>query len=89
MEKKWATSNDDKVRKTHKQNQQDGWIPLNKEFSGTKDQFGPSTNEIRCRCTSTHRIIGINDGKTFHQIEKGTPAEDIKKKHFAINQNKV
>lgn len=59
MEKKWTTSHDEKVRRNHSQNEADGFIPLDKEFSGTGDEFAPSTNEIRCRCTSTHKIVAI------------------------------
>lgn len=89
VEKLWSTSKDDKVRPNHTANQAAGWIPLGKPFPGTQDQFAPSTNEIRCRCTSTHRIVAIQDGKTSHPIARGTPAKEIAKKHFAIFGKKV
>ena len=89
VEKFWTTSHDDKVRATHNANEAAGWIPLGNSFPGTLDQFAPSTNEIRCRCTSTHRITAINDGKTSHPIERGTPTSEIAKKHFDIFGKKV
>lgn len=89
LEKYWTTSHDDKVRKRHKANEAAGWIPLSQQFPGTGDQFAPSTNEIRCRCTSTHRITGIDDGKQIHPIPKGMSAIDIKKKHFDFLGKKV
>lgn len=89
LEKYWTTSHDDKVRKRHKANEAAGWIPLDRPFPGTADQFAPSTNEIRCRCTSTHRITGLTDGKQIIAIPKGMTAEDIKKKHFDFLGKKV
>lgn len=89
VEKTWATSHDDKVRATHNANEAAGWIPLSAAFPGTLDQFAPSTNEIRCRCTSTHRIVAIDDGKKCHPIDRGTPASEIAKKHFDIFGKKV
>lgn len=79
LEKSWQTSDDDKVRPTHTENENAGWIPFSDEFPGTGDEFGPSTNDINCRCTSTHKIVGIDDGKSIHRIERGTPVQDIKK----------
>jgi uncharacterized protein with gpF-like domain len=58
MEKKWVSSNDDRVRKTHAENAQAGWIPFGSLFPGTGDEYAPSQKDIRCRCTSTSRIIG-------------------------------
>lgn len=66
MEKEWTTSHDEKVRPNHTANEAAGLIPLDQAFPGTGDQFAPSINEIRCRCTSTHQIAGIKkDGKIF------------------------
>jgi len=59
MEKLWQTSHDDKVRKRHTMNESAGWIPLKNQFPGTWDQYAPSTIDIRCRCTSTTRIVGV------------------------------
>jgi len=89
VEKFWSTSHDDKVRPTHTANEAAGWIPLTNSFPGTLDQFAPSTNEIRCRCTSTHRITAINDGKASRPIDRGTPTREIAKKHFDIFGKKV
>jgi hypothetical protein len=89
LEKIWATKEDEKVRRTHTANQAAGWIPLSASFPGTLDQFAPSTNEIRCRCTSTHRIVGIDDGKSVHPVRKGASAEEIAKKHFDLRNPRV
>lgn len=83
LEKKWASSDDDKVRPEHMQNEEAGWIPFDEEFPGTGDQYAPSF-DINCRCTSGDKVVAIKDGKTFHPIAPGTPALDIKAKHFEI-----
>lgn len=70
LEKEWTTSHDDKVRHNHTKNEAAGPIPLDKPFPGTGDQFAPSTNEIRCRCTSTHQIVGIKKEKTIFILPK-------------------
>lgn len=59
MEKLWQTSHDDKVRQRHTANETAWWIPLDKQFPGTWDQYAPSTIDIRCRCTSTTRIVWV------------------------------
>jgi len=79
MEKSWQSSDDDKVRPTHKENEDDGWIPFDDTFSGTGDQFAPSTEDINCRCTSTHRVTGISDWKSIHAIPRGMTGIEIKK----------
>lgn len=96
LEKHWRTSQDERVRAKHTANEEaivegheKGWIPLEMEFPGTKDQFAPSIKEIRCRCTSTHRITAIDDGKSLHHIPRGTSASEIKKKYFEIFGKKV
>lgn len=58
MEKEWNTSGDEKVRPEHAQNGSDGWIPFESTFSGTGDDYAPSTVDFNCRCTSVHRIVG-------------------------------
>ena len=84
------TSHDEKVRPRHKANEYKadgtpvGYIPLDQPFPGTLDQFAPSTNEIRCRCTSTHKIVGISGEKGIIPIAAGTPTKEIAKKHFEI-----
>lgn len=79
LEKEWQTKHDDKVRPNHVANEKAGAIPLMQAFPGTGDQFAPSTREIRCRCTSTHKIVGIKTISGVQKIEKGTPVEAIKK----------
>lgn len=83
LKKIWATSEDDKVRPEHTQNEAEGFIDFEEAFSGTGDQYAPST-DINCRCTSTHQITWINDGKSIIPIAKGTSPEEIAKKHFEI-----
>lgn len=61
MEKKWETSNDEKVRPDHVANQAEGWIPMEKSWKATGDEYAPS-HDINCRCTSTDRIVGIKTG---------------------------
>ena len=84
--KEWTTSEDDKVRPTHMLNQSDGQIPFEDHFSGTDDEYAPSTNDINCRCTSSHEIVGIAEGKTIVPIAKGTPAIEIKKQFDIIKK---
>jgi hypothetical protein len=56
LEKRWHTSRDSKVRASHMQNADDGWILLNEVFSGTGEDYAPSS-EARCRCFWETRII--------------------------------
>lgn len=78
--KKWKTSHDEKVRRTHSENEAAGWIPLDQPFPGTGDQYGPSSNDIRCRCTSTTRIVSATsaDGKSL-PIPENLTALQIRK----------
>jgi hypothetical protein len=46
--KKWLTVRDSKVRDDHIQNQADGWIPIDDEFSSGDQSPGSA---FRCRCT--------------------------------------
>lgn len=55
IEKAWITAEDDKVRPTHSQNADDGWIDLNANFSGTGEKAAPS-QDFRCRCTFETRL---------------------------------
>lgn len=77
--KYWQTSEDDKVRPTHMQNQEADKVDFTAEFPGTGDMYAPSTNDINCRCTSTHEIVGIADGKGIRHIHRGTTGKEIKK----------
>lgn len=61
LQKEWTTSHDDKVRETHAANEGDGPIPLDSAFSGTGDQYAPSSVDINCRCTSSHKITAIKN----------------------------
>lgn len=48
MEKAWLTVGDDRVRPEHRANQQQGWIPLDEQFSSGHQR--PPTDP-GCRCT--------------------------------------
>lgn len=91
MEKAWETSNDEKVRPEHIANQAEGWIPMEKTWKGTGDDYAPS-QDINCRCTSTDRIIGI---KSISGIidTKSISLEEIialhKKNHFCNHKTSV
>jgi len=54
--KAWLTVNDDKVEATHLQNQAQGFISLDKNFTGTDDERAPASNQPRCRCTTLYEI---------------------------------
>ncbi len=54
--KKWLTVGDSRVTPSHRQNQGDGWIPLDKTFSGTGDERAPASNNPNCRCTTLFEI---------------------------------
>lgn len=57
--KEWITVWDDKVRETHRQNERDGFIPLNQKFSGTNDLYAPAKNidPFRCRCATGYKKL--------------------------------
>lgn len=57
MQKKWLTVNDNRVEPSHTVNQEDGWIPINETFSWTWDDIAPASNNPRCRCTVTYRVL--------------------------------
>jgi hypothetical protein len=78
MEKKWNTSADEKVRPTHALNGSQGWIPFEKTWAGTGDEYAPS-HDINCRCTGTDRIIGI----------KKTASIEQKNKYLALTQKAI
>ena len=79
LEKSWQSSDDEKVRPTHNQNEEAWSIPFDEAFPWTDDQYAPSTNDINCRCTSTHKIVGIKNWKSVFAIEKWATGRDIKK----------
>ena len=61
FEKKWLTSHDAKVRETHTQNEEEGWVPLDHEYSATWwDSYAPS-QDFRCRCYMTQRIAWVKE----------------------------
>ena len=56
MEKRWSTVKDARVRATHLQNQEQGYIPLDIIFSWTWDMYWPSS-DFRCRCVTSYKIV--------------------------------
>jgi len=84
MEKKWITSNDEKVRRKHRANEKEGWIPMSQAWKSTSDQYAPS-HDIRCRCTSTDRIVGIKSAGGIIDTKNMSMDEVIslcRKNHF-------
>ncbi len=57
FEKLWVTSHDEKVRETHRENEEMGWIWMDEEFV-TGDQYAPS-KQFRCRCYMKDRISDL------------------------------
>ena len=56
VEKKWQTVGDDRVRATHKSNQDEGWIVLKQNHVGTNEQQAPS-KDFGCRCVEGYQIV--------------------------------
>lgn len=54
--KEWSTVGDNRVTKTHTQNQSDWYRELNEVFSGTGDLMPPASDNPRCRCSLVYRI---------------------------------
>jgi len=53
--KKWQTVEDERVRPTHRQNQDDWYIPLDLPFSWTGTKIAP--NPPSCRCSLIYKVI--------------------------------
>lgn len=53
--KRSQSQGDDTVRATHRQNELDGWIPNDEEFSGTRTMHAP--HGFRCRCVVVRRLL--------------------------------
>ena len=51
-EKRWMTQMDNLVRDTHRENQSQGWIPIDDAFGGTGTM---TINEPNCRCNVIYR----------------------------------
>ena len=56
VEKEWITVGDAQVTATHSDNESDGWIDIDKAFSGTGDDRAPGSDNPRCRCTMGYRF---------------------------------
>jgi len=56
MKKRWITVGDSRVTETHKQNEDDGWINYEEEFSGTGDMRPPASDNPNCRCDIAYRL---------------------------------
>jgi len=57
MEKSWITVNDSRVTPSHMLNQEQWWISINETFWWTWDDIAPASNNPRCRCTTSYRIL--------------------------------
>lgn len=55
IEKFWSTANDNKVRASHRKNENDWWIWFNEKFSWTNSLIPPEWN--RCRCSALYREL--------------------------------
>ena len=53
--KQWLTSNDDRVTSECLENQSQGWIDFDKEFSSS-DMYAPRADHPRCRCGTLYEI---------------------------------
>lgn len=56
MEKSWSTVGDGKVTPSHTENANDGWIDIDKTFTGTGDLIAPASDNPRCRCTTLYQV---------------------------------
>lgn len=53
--KRSQSQGDDSVRPLHLDNEEQGWIPADQEFKGTKTQRAP--HGFNCRCTTLYRLM--------------------------------
>lgn len=68
--KYWSTVNDNRVTRSHTANQNQGWIHIDKYFTGTGDKIAPASNNPRCRCAIQYEIgnkIGEKQPKDIQQ----------------------
>jgi uncharacterized protein with gpF-like domain len=79
LEKSWQSSDDDKVRPTHMENERAWWIPFEDDFPWTGDEFAPSTEDINCRCTSIHQVVWIKAFWQRQRVPRDMEAKEIKK----------
>lgn len=81
--KYWSTVNDNRVTRSHTANQNQGWIHIDKFFSGTGDKIAPASNNPRCRCAIQYEIgnkIGEKQPRDIEQkIEWGERREFFEK----------
>lgn len=68
--KEWSTVGDNRVTKTHTQNQSDWYRELNEVFSGTGDLIPPASDNPRCRCALLYRIGNIRGTQQPKEIQK-------------------
>lgn len=57
VQKQWLTVNDSRVTPSHLVNQEQWWISVNETFAGTWDDIAPASDNPRCRCTVTYRVL--------------------------------
>lgn len=68
--KYWSTVNDNRVTRSHTANQNQGWIHIDKYFTGTGDKIAPASDNPRCRCAIQYEIgnkIGEKQPKDIQQ----------------------
>lgn len=89
--KYWSTVNDNRVTRSHTANQNQGWIHIDKFFSGTGDKIAPASNNPRCRCAIQYEIgnkIGEKQPRDIQQkYESGIEKEKVAKIDAIISQN--
>lgn len=88
--KYWSTVNDNRVTRSHTANQNQGWIHIDKFFSGTGDKIAPASNNPRCRCAIQYEIgnkIGEKQPKDIQQKIQWGERREFFEKTFTNLQN--
>ena len=78
--KYWSTVNDNKVTPSHTRNQNNGWIMLDEDFSGTGDQIAPASDNPRCRCHIEYKVGDPRWGQQSEEIQQILASSEDKKK---------
>lgn len=83
--------NDNRVTRSHTANQNQGWIHIDKLFTGTGDKIAPASDNPRCRCAIQYEIgnkIGEKQPRDIQQkYESGIEKEKVAKIDAIISQN--
>ena len=78
--KYWSTVNDNRVTRSHTANQNQGWIHIDKFFSGTGDKIAPASDNPRCRCAIQYEIGNKISEKQPRDIEQKLVAQETNEK---------